>query len=153
MAGDTTRSAYFRTGVGNALVLIANEAKLLRELDRLAFVSEGIAIPIFMALVCRRSQLLDHACYRMCDGRKSATPPRLMLTGTEYEGAKFFLQQADALCMFQKSIFGFANPLDWDWSSDSKSILIGNDAKLRRELESARHALDGACSARVNVRD
>lgn len=28
--------------------------------------------PIFVALVCRRSQLLDHACYRMYDGRKSS---------------------------------------------------------------------------------
>jgi hypothetical protein len=63
----------FLSSKGNALLLIANEAALLRELDVVIAdgrVSEAYAIPVFISMVCRRSQLLDHACYRVCDGRE-----------------------------------------------------------------------------------
>lgn len=60
--------------VGNALSLLAHEWRLLAELEALIETCGNIpataALAVYIALVCRRSQLLDHACYRALDGRK-----------------------------------------------------------------------------------
>ena len=80
LSGWLPETSTFLSGDGNALLLIANEAELLRHLDRITAdgcISEAYAIPVFTVLVCRRSQLLDHACYRACDGRKVILLPLL----------------------------------------------------------------------------
>jgi hypothetical protein len=54
----------FLSGEGNALLLIANESELLQRLDSLietVRIREEISIPVFIVLLCRRSQLMDHA--------------------------------------------------------------------------------------------
>ena len=66
----------FLSPVGNALSLLAHEWALLRSIDAIIHscngrVSEAAAIPVYVALVCRHSQLIDHACYRALAGRKS----------------------------------------------------------------------------------
>lgn len=61
--------------VGNALSLLAHEWRLLAELEALietycGSIPATAALAVYVALVCRHSQLLDHACYRAVDGRK-----------------------------------------------------------------------------------
>ena len=72
---DKLPGKTFLSPIGNALSLLAHEWKLLTELDSHVRscggrVSQAAAFPVFVALVCRHSQLLDHACYRALDGRE-----------------------------------------------------------------------------------
>lgn len=65
----------FLSPVGNALSLLAHEWRLLAELEAIigtyrGFIPATAALAVYIALVCRHSQLLDHACYRALDGRK-----------------------------------------------------------------------------------
>jgi hypothetical protein len=67
-SSQTSQHEMFVSGIGNALGLIANERQLLIELDKLIGASGRLPpdclVPCLLSLACRRSQLLDHACFR-----------------------------------------------------------------------------------------
>jgi hypothetical protein len=70
---------------GNALSLLAHELKLLKTLDSLIGGTDGdlrrdAALPVFMALICRHTQLLDHSCYRLLVGGKRPSHVFAVLT-------------------------------------------------------------------------
>ena len=145
---DTT----FLTGPGNALILIANEQALLKELDKFianGSVSESHAIPVFIAMVSRQSQLLDHACFRVCDGREYSNGfmKVVLLSPTEYGAAKFFLAHAQQISLLRHNIFGARGPLQSILQEPQKGSLVANDRKLSQLLIEAREALKGSFDA------